>query len=73
MNYSFKYLWNFMFVIVGPVWAVLAWMIWTSGQLTTPQHQSLYLGIVIPGFVLIYLSGFIVQKRHAKKLRNQAS
>ena len=67
MNYSFKSLWNRMFVVVGPVWALLAWMIWSSGQLRTPQHQMMYLGIVIPGFVLIYLSGFMIRKRHAKK------
>ena len=73
MNYSFKTLWNATFVVVGPFWAVLAWMIWSSGQLRTPQHQTLFLGMVIPGFIMIYLSGFLIQKRHAKKLQDSMS
>jgi hypothetical protein len=73
MNYSFKTLWNAMFVIVGPLWAVLAWMIWSSGQLKTPQHHAFFLGMVIPGFILIYLSGFVIRNRHAKKQNSEAS
>jgi len=73
MNYSFKTLWNAMFAVVGPAWALLAWMIWSSGQLKTPQHQTLYLGIVIPGFILIYFSGFMIRKRHANRLKCGAS
>jgi hypothetical protein len=73
MNYSFKTLWNAMFLVVGPAWAFLARMIWLSGQLKTPHHESLFLGVVIPGFILIYLSGFLIQKRHLKKLQGNLS
>ncbi|NTU54608.1 MAG: hypothetical protein HGA97_13165 [Chlorobiaceae bacterium] len=73
MNYSFTTLWNRLFLMVGPVWALLVWMIWTSGQLRTPAHQQIYLGLVIPGFILIYLSGFLIQKRHAKKIQDMQS
>ena len=73
MNYSFKTLWNRMFVIVAPVWFLLVWMIWSSGQLKTAQDNNSFLGLVIPGFILIYLSGFMIQKRHAKKLKGMRS
>jgi hypothetical protein len=73
MNYSFTTLWNATFVIVGPIWAVLAWMIWSSEQLAAPQHRVIFLSMVIPGFILIYLSGFAIRKRHAKKLQGGAS
>ncbi len=73
MNYSFKTLWNRMFAIVTPVWALLAWMIWSSGQLATPQHQALYLFIVVPGFLFIYLSGFMIRNRHARKRKGAGS
>jgi type VI protein secretion system component VasK len=73
MNYSFKTLWNRMFVIVAPVWFLLVWMIWSSGQLKTEGDHRLFLGLVIPGFMLIYLSGFLIQKRHAKKLQGMQS
>ncbi len=73
MNYSFKTLWNATFIVVGPAWALLAWMIWSSGQLRTPQHHALFLGLVIPGFFLIYLSGFLIRNRHAKKQRGGLS
>lgn len=73
MNYRFKTLWNAMFLVVGPVWAVLARMIWVSGQLRNPHHESLFLGVVIPGFILIYLSGFIIEKRHVNKLKGRVS
>ncbi len=68
MNYSFKTLWNITFAFTGPVWALLAWMIWDSGQLKTPGDHALFLGLVVPGFMLIYFSGFLIRKRHAKKL-----
>ncbi|MBN1928641.1 MAG: hypothetical protein JW764_03780 [Chlorobiaceae bacterium] len=73
MNYSFKTLWNAMFVFVGPLWFALVWMIWDSGQLRTPHDQTLYFALVIPGFILIYLSGFLIQKRHSGKMQNMQS
>ncbi|NTV02241.1 MAG: hypothetical protein HGB04_05575 [Chlorobiaceae bacterium] len=73
MNQSFTTLWNITFAFTGPVWAVLAWMIWSSGQLRTPQDHTLFLAIVIPGFTLIYLSGFLIRNRHAKKMQGGAS
>jgi len=70
MNYSFKTLWNAMFVFVGPLWFALVWMIWDSGQLATPSDRTIFLALVIPGFILIYLMGFLIQKRHAKKMQS---
>jgi hypothetical protein len=67
MNNNFTSLWNITFLVTGPLWALLVWMIWTSGQLKTPQDQTIFLGVVIPTFILIYLSGFLIAKRHAKK------
>jgi len=69
MNYSFKTLWNITFLVVGPLWGSLAWMIWQSGHLKTVSSQHLFLWIVIPGFILIYISGFLIEKSHAKKMR----
>ena len=73
MNYSFKQLWNATFYAIGPVWAVLVWMIWSSGQLKTAQQELMFFGVVIPGFILIYLSGFWIRNRHAKKMQGGAS
>jgi hypothetical protein len=70
MNQSFKTLWNITFVVTGILWASLVLMIWTSGQLKTPQDQIIFLCVVIPAFVLIYLSGFLIAKRHTKKLES---
>jgi hypothetical protein len=70
MNYNFKSLWNKMFLIVGPVWFFLVWMIWSSGQIKSAADQQIFLGLVIPGFILIYVSGFLIQKRHAKKMQS---
>ncbi|NTW84434.1 MAG: hypothetical protein HGB36_13945 [Chlorobiaceae bacterium] len=67
MNHSFTKLWNITFLVVTPIWAVFVWMIWTSGQLKTPHHELLFFSVVIPGFLLIYLSGFVIAKRHALK------
>ncbi|NTW51890.1 MAG: hypothetical protein HGB22_04815 [Chlorobiaceae bacterium] len=73
MNYSFKTLWNRTFYAVGPLWAALAWMIWTSGQLKTEAQHYLFLSIVIPGFILMYVSGFLIEKSHTKKMRDKQS
>jgi hypothetical protein len=48
-------------------------MVWTSGQLKTPQHEILFFSVVIPGFILIYLSGFLIAKRHAIKQQSSSS
>ncbi|NTW82882.1 MAG: hypothetical protein HGB36_05870 [Chlorobiaceae bacterium] len=73
MNQSFTKLWNITFLVVTPIWAVFFWMIWTSGQLKTPQNEIMFLCVVIPGFILIYLSGFLIAKRHAIKQRSASS
>jgi len=73
MNYSFKTLWNAMFVFVGPLWFGLVWMIWSSGQLKTPYDHTIFLSLIIPGFILIYLMGFLIQKRHSRKMQNMQS
>lgn len=67
MNQSFAKLWNITFLVVGPLWALFVWMVWTSGQLRTPQQEILFFSVVIPGFIQIYLSGFLIAKRHARK------
>jgi hypothetical protein len=56
-----------MFLFVGPAWYLLVWMIWSSGQLETIGDKILFLGIVIPGFLLIYSSGFFIEAWHEKK------
>jgi hypothetical protein len=73
MNNSFKTLWNRLFLVTGPVWFLLVWMIWSSGQLKTAEDHNIFLSLIIPGFILIYLSGFMIQKRHAKKLEAMRS
>jgi hypothetical protein len=73
MNHSFAKLWNITFLFVGPLWALFVWMIWTSGQLKTPQHEILFFSLVVPGFILIYLSGFLIAKRHAIKQKSASA
>jgi hypothetical protein len=67
MKYSFKRLWNTTFLFVGPAWYLLVWMIWSSGQLTTISDKIAFLGVVIPGFLIIYGSGFFIEGWHKKK------
>jgi len=67
MKYSFKRLWNTTFLFVGPAWYLLVWMIWSSGQLPTTGEQIPFLCVVIPGFLLIYCSGFFIEGWHKKK------
>jgi hypothetical protein len=67
MKYSFKKLWNTMFLFIGPGWYLLVWMIWSSDQLQTIDEKLVFLGIVIPGFLLIYFSGFWIEGWHKKK------
>ncbi len=67
MKYSFKRLWNLMFLFVGPGWSLLVWMIWSSGQLHSPGEKILFLSVVIPGFLLIYFSGFFIEGWHKRK------
>ena len=56
-----------MFLFVGPAWFVLVWMIWSSGQMQTMADRITFLSIVIPGFLLIYSSGFFIEGWHEKK------
>jgi hypothetical protein len=67
MKYSFKRLWNTTFLFVGPIWCILVWMIWSSGQLPSIADKISFLGVVIPGFLLIYSSGFFIEGWHVKK------
>ena len=55
MHQNFTKLWNITFLVVGPLWGLFVWMVWTSGQLKTPHHEILFLSVVVPGFILIYL------------------
>ncbi|MBM3422997.1 MAG: hypothetical protein FJY09_07105 [Chlorobi bacterium] len=70
MKYTFTTLWNVTFLFVGPLWFMLAWMIWSSGQLQTVGDQMTYLAVVVPGFIVIYLSGFFIEGWHKKKKSN---
>jgi hypothetical protein len=67
MNYSFKQLWNRAFLFIGPGWYLLVWMIWSSGQLVTVADKMTFIGIVIPGFLIVYTSGFFIERWHHKK------
>ncbi len=67
LSYSFKTLWNRTFLAVGPLWFVLVFFIWGSGQLVTMQDRVIFLSVVIPGFIAIYISGFLIEKWHKKK------
>jgi hypothetical protein len=71
MKYSFKQLWNRAFLFVGPGWSVLVWMVWSSGQLVTIGDKINFLGIVIPGFLIVYSSGFFIEGWHEKKKRGR--
>ncbi len=68
MHQNFTSLWNITILVTGVLWAMLVWMIWTSGQLKTPEDHQIFLAVVIPAFVLIYISGFLIARRHKKKL-----
>jgi hypothetical protein len=72
MQHSFKRLWNTTFLFVGPIWFLLVWMIWSSGQLLSIDDKLSFLGAVIPGFLLIYGSGFLIEGWHEKKKKGRA-
>lgn len=67
MKYDFKKLWNTTFLFIGPIWCLLIWAIWSSGQLPTVREQIPFLSVVIPGFLVIYSSGFFIEGWHEKK------
>ena len=67
MKYSFRKLWNTMFLFVGPALYPLVWMIWSSGQLSSIGDKIMFLCMVIPGVLLIYSSGFFIKGWHEKK------
>ncbi|MEI6691949.1 MAG: hypothetical protein WCL43_04430 [Chlorobium sp.] len=67
MKYSFKKLWNTTFLFVGPIWYLLVWMIWSSGQVQNIADKMSFLGTVIPGFLLIYSAGFFIEGWHERK------
>ncbi len=71
MKYSFKSLWNRAFLFVGPGWYFLVWMIWSSGQLQSIGDRITFLCIVIPGFLIIYSSGFLIEGWHEKKKKDR--
>jgi hypothetical protein len=72
MKNSFRKLWNTMFLFVGPAWYLLVWMIWSSGQLQTIGDKTTFLVMVIPGFLLIYSSGFFIERWHEKKQKGRS-
>jgi hypothetical protein len=69
MKNSFKLLWNRAFLFVGPAWYLLVWMIWSSGQLVSIADRLTFLCMVIPGFLIVYSSGFFIEGWHEKKKR----
>ncbi len=72
MKYNFKQLWNRAFLFVGPAWSLLVCMIWFSGQLVTISDKIIFLCIVIPGFLVVYSSGYFIEGWHEKKKREQS-
>ncbi|ASQ89722.1 hypothetical protein CHL67_01215 [Prosthecochloris sp. GSB1] len=64
---SFKSLWNKAVFFVGIVWLALVYLVWNSGQLETAGDRSVFIAVVIGGFVLVYVSGFLIESRHRKK------
>jgi len=47
-------------------------MIWFSGQLVTISDKIIFLCIVIPGFLVVYSSGYFIEGWHEKKKREQS-
>ncbi|MCW8795763.1 MAG: hypothetical protein OQK67_01710 [Chlorobium sp.] len=67
LNGSFKSLWNRAVFSMGGLWAVLVYMIWESGQLTTVVDRQVFMTVIVCGFLVIYFSGFVIAKRNSKK------
>jgi hypothetical protein len=67
IHYSFTKLWTLTFLFIAPFWFILVWMIWSSGQLATDADRSVFVLFVVPGFLVIYLSGFLIEGWHKKK------
>jgi len=68
---SFKSLWNRAVFFVGILWFVLVYLVWNSGQLETAADRSVFAAVVIAGFLLVYVSGFLIESRHRKKQAGQ--
>ena len=67
LNGTFKKLWNRSILLIGIIWAVLVFLIWETDQLVTAQDRWIFLTVVVFGFLLVYISGFVIEARHKKK------
>ena len=67
LNGTFKGLWNKAVLLMGALWAVLVFMIWESNQLATAADRQIFLTVVICGFLVVYVSGFLIEVRNRKK------
>lgn len=73
MEFEFRKMWNMAFLYIGAGWFVLVWMIWSSGQLETMGDRVFFLLVVVPGFIAVYGSGFLIERWHLKKQARQKS
>ncbi len=64
---GFKTMWNRAVLFMGVLWAVLVFMIWESGQLPTADDRRIFLTVVAGGFIVVYISGFVIEARNRKK------
>lgn len=67
LNSDFNGLWNRAALLMGALWAVLVFMIWETNQLETAGDRQVFLTVVIGGFLLTYVSGFVIATRNKKK------
>ncbi|MBC8524845.1 MAG: hypothetical protein ISR54_00555 [Chlorobium phaeobacteroides] len=64
---SFKSLWNRAVFYVGLGWLVLIALIWNTDQLATSADRQIYIGVIAAGFLLVYVSGFIIEAMYKRK------
>ena len=64
---SFKGLWNKAIFFMGVLWFILVYMIWDSGQLVTATDRQIFMTVVLVGFLLVYVFGFLIESLHKKK------
>ncbi len=64
---TFKGLWNKAIFFMGALWFILVYMIWDSGQLVTAADRWIFMTVVLAGFLLVYVSGFLIESLHRKK------
>jgi len=64
---NFTSLWNRAVFGVGLGWLVLVFLIWQSGQLETSADRAVFAAVLVAGFLVTYIFGFILEARYNKK------